>query len=67
MTVIDARFAGGPLIVAAAPAEGVRPALVNVDLPGFSVAMFADEARRFAVALLEQAARTEQVEREDWP
>lgn len=66
-SVVDARFAGGPIIVNAARAEDVRPALVNVDLPGLSVAMCADEARRLAVALIEQAARSEAPAEETWP
>ncbi|WP_454115479.1 hypothetical protein [Microbacterium lacticum] len=50
--VIDARFAGGPLIVATEPLiyDDGRVA-VTVDGPGFRLALFAHEARDLSAAL----------------
>lgn len=52
--VVDARFAGGPIIVEASRIVGTP--VVNVTMPGTTAGMFADEARRLAVVLIEAAA-----------
>lgn len=57
MTIVDARFAGGPIEVATAPlAHAPEMTAVRVDGPGFAVVLFAHEARALAAALLEAAA-----------
>ena len=63
---VDARFAGGPILVDTGDVAGSP--VVTVHMPGDAAAMFPDEARRLAVALIEQAARTEtSPEIDTWP
>lgn len=64
--IVEARFAGGQLTVEAGEFVGSR--VVTLDMPGATVTpFFPDEARRLAVALIEQAARAEAPEAGDWP
>lgn len=53
MITVDARFAGGPIVIAPLPSDGIRPDLVEVSLPGLTVALFRHEARALAHALLD--------------
>lgn len=53
MITVDARFAGGHIVVAPLPGDDVRPDLVEVSLPGLTVALFRHEARALAHALLD--------------
>lgn len=64
---VEARFAGGAILVDTDDVAGSP--VVTVDMPGgTSTAMFPDEARRFAVTLIEQAARAEAAPAEGvWP
>jgi len=55
MTAVDARFAGGAIVVDVDPPFEGRPALVEVNLPGLTVGLFPREARALAAALLEAA------------
>lgn len=57
--VIEARFAGGAITVETTEADEYRPALIEVNLPGLTVALFAHEARALAAALLEAATEAE--------
>ena len=59
MTVVDARFAGGTIVVETIEADEYRPALVEINLPGLTVAFFAHESRALATALLEAATEAE--------
>lgn len=55
--VVDARFAGG-LIMVESDAEYLGDeAVVVLDLPGCSVALFPREARKLAAALVDVAAQ----------
>lgn len=51
MTAVDARFAGGTIVVDVDPPFEGRPALVEVNLPGLTVGLFPHEARALAAAL----------------
>ncbi|KQR23179.1 hypothetical protein [Microbacterium sp. Leaf151] len=63
---VDARFAGGSILVDVDEHAGAP--VVIVQMPGDSAAMFPDEARRLAVTLIEQAARAENPpEADTWP
>lgn len=63
---VEARFAGGAIVVDTDDVAGSP--VVTVDMPGNTAAMFPDEARRFAVSLIEQAARAEAAPQEGvWP
>lgn len=51
MTAVDARFAGGPIVVIDAPPVDVRPALIEVHMPGNVLELFPHEALQLAEAL----------------
>lgn len=60
MTVVDARFAGGPIRVDRGHTSyDVATELVIVSAPGFDIALFPHEARAFAQALLDAATDAE--------
>lgn len=59
MTAVDARFAGGPIIVDTDAGHDTRPPLVEVNLPGLTVGLFPHEARALADALRSAADDTE--------
>ncbi|MEQ6898466.1 hypothetical protein [Microbacterium sp. KR10-403] len=66
MTAVAARFAGGSLTVETDDYAGAR--MVVFEQPGANrTPLWPDEARRLAVALIEQAAQAEQPEAGDWP
>ncbi|MEV8239455.1 hypothetical protein AB0O90_04415 [Microbacterium testaceum] len=63
---VDARFAGGAILVDTGDVAGSP--VVTVEMPGDTVAIFPDEARRLAVVLIEQAARADTPPEVDtWP
>ncbi|GEB94396.1 hypothetical protein [Microbacterium lacticum] len=60
MTVVDARFAGGPILIDQGHATyDAATKLVTVMAPGFDIALFPHEARAFAQALLDAATDAE--------
>jgi hypothetical protein len=65
--VVDARFAGGPILVSTAelPATGMQT--VSVKGPAFDFPLEPDEARRLATALLQAAGYAEREEATTWP
>lgn len=63
MTVVDARFAGGPIIIDHGHATyDIATKLVTLAAPGFDTALFPQEARALATALLEAATEAEKRE-----
>ena len=60
MTAVDARFAGGPILIDQGHATyDAATKLVTVMAPGFDTALFPHEARALATALLEAATEAE--------
>ena len=53
MSVVDARFAGGPLVIDHVPPVDGRPALIEVHMPGNVLELFPHEAAQLAEALSE--------------
>lgn len=51
VSVVDARFAGGPIVVQPARVDWTDSNLVEVNLPGLTVALFPHEAQDLADAL----------------
>lgn len=58
-TLVDARFAGGSIIVSPLAADDLAPALVDVDIPGLRLSLSPSEARALAAALVEAAGAIE--------
>lgn len=59
MTVVETRFAGGPIVVETLEASETHPAIVEVNLPGLTVAVFPHEAIALALALAEHVPLVE--------
>lgn len=60
MTTVDARFAGGPILVDEGHATyDAATKLVTIDAPGWDTALFPHEARALAAALLDAAGSAE--------
>ncbi len=59
MTAVDARFAGGEILVdeESSVLDGTR--MVTIDAPGWDVVLFPHEARALAAALIDAAAKAE--------
>lgn len=51
MSVVDARFAGGPIVVDHVDTDGVKPALIELHMPGLVLDLFPHEATQLADAL----------------
>jgi len=62
VTAVDARFAGGPILVDQGHATyDVATKLVTIDAPGWDTALFPHEARALAAALTEAARKAEKL------
>lgn len=60
MTIVEARFAGGPIVIdEAVDTLDQTRRLVKIDAPGFDTALFPHEARALAKALQDAAASAE--------
>lgn len=55
MTAVDARFAGGPVLVDTAELGCTGEPVVGLEAPGYYVDFFAHEARALAAALISAA------------
>lgn len=51
VSIVDARFAGGPILVQPAQLDWTDTTLVSVEGPGFSLGLFPHEAQALADAL----------------
>lgn len=67
-TRVEARHAGYPVLVGITEAkwEG-DTSVIAVTTGGIITHLHADEARRFAIALIEQAAESEKPGEAEWP
>lgn len=65
MTAVDARFAGGPILVTGDAHTSYDPdvTLVQIDAPGWVTALFPHEARALAAALTAAANAAERAPR----